>query len=166
MFEWLASGVAKSILGVFGDSIVKPFIDVWLKSKDVDLEKFKTAEVSTEQLAVAVLDANVRFAQVKSQYVLAVLQWWPFRIVLFIILSVCAARFCIVLFDSTWWWMFGCTIEGKHILGDKCSWSIPAIRGTYANVEVQFLLFWVVAKPVDTAVTGAINLVGKYLNRK
>jgi hypothetical protein len=113
-----------------------------------------------------VLDANVRFAQLKSQYALAVLQWWPFRLILFALLAFCATRFCLIVLDSTWWWLFGCTIDGRHAVGDACSWSIPPIRGAYGNAEMQFLLFFVIAKPVDTAISGALGLVGRYLERR
>ena len=163
--EWLLSFFTRGALDAIMGSVVQPFLNVWLKSKDVDLEKYKAAEASTEHLAVAILDANVKFAQVKSQYALSILQWWPFRLVLWIILAFCATRFCLILFDSTWWWIFGCSINGRHAVGDACSWSIPPIRGAYGDAEVQFLLFFVIAKPVDTAFSGAVGLVGRYLER-
>jgi hypothetical protein len=93
MFEWLASAAASTVFKLFGDNVVQPLLNAYLKSKDVDLEKYKSANISTEHLAVAVLDANVRFAQVKSQYALAVLQWWPFRVILWVILAIAATRF-------------------------------------------------------------------------
>lgn len=163
---WLVSSSAGVIFKMFGDTIIQPLLQVYLKSKDVDLEKFKAANLSTQALAVAVLDANVRFAQIKSTYIMAVLQWWPFRVVLFFLLSFCAMRFILILIDSTWWWIFGCNIDSHRVIGDACSWSIPPIKGIYGGAEMQFLLFWIVAKPVDTAVTGGINLVSKYLNKK
>jgi hypothetical protein len=163
--EWLFSFFTKGVLDAIMGSVVQPFLNVWLKSKDVDLEKYKAAEASTEHLAVAILDANVKFAQVKSQYVLSILQWWPFRLVLWIILAFCATRFCLILFDSTWWWIFGCSINGRHIVGDACSWSIPAIHGTYGAAEFEYILFFVIAKPVDTAISGALGLVSRYLEK-
>ena len=163
MFEWIASAAASTVFKLFGDTIVQPLLNAYLKSKDVDLEKFKSANVATEQLAVAVLDANVRFAQVKSQYALAVLQWWPFRVILWVILAIAATRFCLIMIDSTWWWIFGCTIGSKHVVGDACSWSIPAIHGTYGAAEFEYILFFVIAKPVDTAISGALGLVSRYL---
>jgi hypothetical protein len=166
IFSWLASGVAKSVLGIFGDTIVKPFMDAWMKKKDVDLDKFKSSLVSTEHLAVAMLDAQVKFAETKSRYAFSVLQWWPFRVILWTVLAICATRFSLIVFDSTWWWIAGCTINGKTVYGDACSWSIPAIKGDYGKAEFQFLLFFIVAKPVDTAVSGALDLVSKYLTRK
>jgi len=165
MFEWLASAAASTVFKLFGDNIVQPLLNAYLKSKDVDLEKFKSANVATEHLAVAVLDANVRFAQVKSQYALAVLQWWPFRVILWVILAIAATRFCLIMIDSTWWWIFGCTIGSEHVVGDACSWSIPAIHGTYGAVEFEYILFFVIAKPVDTAISGALGLVSRYLGR-
>ena len=163
--EWLFSFFTKGVLDAIMGSVVQPFLNVWLKSKDVDLEKYKAAEASTEHLAVAILDANVKFAQVKSQYVLSILQWWPFRLVLWIILAFCATRFCLIVFDSTWWWVFGCSINGRHTVGDACSWSIPAIHGTYGAAEFEYILFFVIAKPVDTALSGALGLASRYLER-
>lgn len=126
IFGWLSGGVLEAI----GNSIIMPFIKVWLKSKDVDLEKFKVSTASTTELAGAVLAANVRHAEIKAQYALSVLQRWPFRVILFILVATAATRFCLAAFDSTWWWIFGCTINGKHIVGDACSWSFPAVLGT------------------------------------
>jgi hypothetical protein len=163
--EWLLSFFTRGALDAIMGSVVQPFLNVWLKSKDVDLEKYKATEASTEHLAVAILDANVRFAQVKSQYVLSILQWWPFRLVLWIMLAFCATRFCLIVFDSTWWWIFGCSINGRHVVGDACSWSIPAIHGTYGAAEFEYILFFVIAKPVDTAISGALGLVTRYLEK-
>jgi hypothetical protein len=100
MFEWLASAASSTVFKLFGDTIVQPILSAYLKSKDVELEKFKGANVSTEHLAIVVLDANVRFAQVKSQYALAVLQWWPFRVILWVILAIAATRFCLIMMDQ------------------------------------------------------------------
>lgn len=166
LINLLGGGALDGIYKVF----VLPFLQVWLKSKDVDLEKHKVASQNTTDLAVAVLDANVKYAEVKSGYALSVLQWWPFRVVLFLLIAVCAVRFGLAVFDSTWWWIFGCTLHNSkdvayHALGDACSWSIPAIKGTYGDAEKQFLLFFIVAKPVDTAVSGSLDLVSRYLRK-
>ena len=163
--EWLLSFFTRGALDAIMGSVVQPFLNVWLKSKDVDLEKYKAVEASTEHMAVAILDANVKFAQVKSQYALSILQWWPFRLVLWIILAFCATRFCLIVFDSTWWWIFGCSINGRHVVGDACSWSIPAIHGTYGAAEFEYILFFVIAKPVDTTISGALGLLSRYLER-
>jgi hypothetical protein len=161
LFSLLGGGLLDSIFKV----VVQPFLQAWMKAKDVDLEKHKAASQDTTALAVAVLDANIKFDEIKAGYALSVLQWWPFRLILFVLIGACATRFCLAMFDSTWWWVFGCTENGRHVVGDACSWSFPAIRGTYAGVEVQFLTFFILAKPVDTAVSGSIDLVSKYLRR-
>ena len=161
IFGWLSGGVLEAI----GNSIVMPFIKVWLKSKDVDLEKFKVSAASTTGLAEAVLEANIRHAEIKAQYALSVLQWWPFRLILFILISVAATRFVLASFDSTWWWIFGCTIKGQHVIGDACSWSFPSVLGTFGEAEKEFLLFFIIAKPVDTAVSGGLAAVQKYLRK-
>ena len=166
LLNLLASGAAKTVFSIFGETIIQPLLTAYLKTKDVDLEKFKASETAVTQMSAAVLDANVRFAQIKSQYALSVLQWWPFRLILWLIMAFCAARFILALIDSTWWWIFGCTIAGRPVMGDACAWSFPAIKGTYAGVEVQMLLFFIVAKPVDTAISGMLGLASRYLANK
>ena len=162
LFNLLGGGVLEGIYKV----IVGPFLKAYLKSKDVDLEKHKQASQNTTDLAVAVLDANVKFAGVKAQYAVSVLNWWPFRVLLFVLIGVSVTRFALAEFDSTYWWIYGCTIHGKHMIGDVCSWSFPAIKGTFGEAEKQFLLFFILAKPVDTAVSGAVNMVSGYLAKK
>lgn len=161
IFSLLGGGILEGIFKTF----VQPFLQAYLKAKDVDLEKFKEASQDTTTLAGSVLVANVKFAEIKSGYALQVLQWWPFRVLLFILISVSVTRFCLAEFDSTWWWIFGCTVNGKHLIGDICSWSIPATRGTFGEAEKQFLLFFIIAKPVDTIVGGAIDTVSRYLRK-
>lgn len=39
--EWLLSFFTKGALDAIMSSVVQPFLNVWLKSKDVDLEKYK-----------------------------------------------------------------------------------------------------------------------------
>jgi hypothetical protein len=148
------------------ETIINGAINAYMKAKDVDLEKFKSSEITTEAIVGAILTANVQFAQLKAQYALSVLQWWPFRLILFVLISVATMRFSLAAFDSTWWWIFGCTIKGQHVVGDACSWSFPAILGTFGEAEKQFLLFFIIAKPVDTAVSGGLAAVQKYIDKK
>ena len=163
--QWILSWLTGDILDKVFKGFVQPFLQVWLKSKDVDLEKFKTAATDVTTLAGSVVAANVRFAEIKSGYALQVLQWWPFRVLLFILIAVSVTRFTLAEFDSTWWWIFGCTINGVQLVGDACAWSIPVVKGTFGEAEKQFLLFFIIAKPVDTIVGGAINVVGRYLRK-
>lgn len=147
-------------------TIINGAINAYMKAKDVDLEKFRSANLTTDSMVAHIVEANVQYDQIKSQYALAVLQWWPFRLILFVLLAFCATRFALIVTDSTWWWLFGCKINGVHVMGDRCSWSIPPIKGVYGGAEMQFLLFFVVAKPIDTAVSGALGVVQRYLTRK
>jgi hypothetical protein len=155
--EWLVALVAKGVFAAFGDTIVKPLLQAFLKSKDVDLEKFKSSEVSTEQLATAVLSANVEFAKVKSAYALSILQWWPFRVILFALLFFPAGHFSMVVIDSSVVWFF----EGRYGI-----FKVPAVPEKYLDIEWQLLLFFVIAQPVDRAVTGAVAAVASYLNKR
>lgn len=169
--KFFLNGAAKTVFGIFGDSIVTPILNAYMKKKDVDLEKHKQASADTTSLAVAVLDANVKFAQTKSQQSIFILQWWPFRFLLFWMISVSVIRFSLASFDSTYWWMFGCMVENSkgvlyHAYGDVCSWSFPALKGTFGAAEKEFLFAFIIAKPVDTAVSRAFDLVSGYLNRR
>ena len=157
IFGWITGGVAKAVIGIFGDSIFKPFIDVWMKSKDVDLEKFKASTDSTEKLAGAMLIANVEFAKVKADYAVSVLQWWPFRIILFMLLFFPAAHLSMIVIDSSliWFW--------KGTFG---VFGVPPVPGKYFDIEAQLLLFFVIAKPVDSAVTGGMNALKAYIETK
>lgn len=163
--QWLFNLLGGGILEGLYKVIVQPFLQAYLKSKDVDLEKFKVATASSTELAGAVLAANVKFADIKAGYAIQVLQWWPFRLLLFILIGVATARFALASFDSTWWWIFGCEVKGHRVYGDVCSWSLPAIRGTFGDAEYQFLLFFIIAKPVDTLVGGVVSTVGRYLRK-
>src|ERR1051326_8706800 len=112
MLDWIFSRLSVAALDVVMEKVVQPFLQIWLKAKDVDLEKFRATEIGAVQLGAAVLDANVKFASIKSGYALSVLQWWPFRLILFVLLLFCSVRFCLILIDSTYWFIFGCTIDG------------------------------------------------------
>ena len=48
---------------ILGDSIVMPILQAYMKSKDVNLEEFKAANLSVVQLSAAVLDAKLCFSQ-------------------------------------------------------------------------------------------------------
>jgi hypothetical protein len=153
--EWLANIIGGSIFKAFGDVIVQPILSAYLKSKDVDLEKFKQANTSLEHAAVAVLEANTRFAAAQVPYVMSVLQWWPFRVILFCLLAVPALHFCAFVLDHTVPYMIGC--------GDSCTWKVPEVTGGYAVYEKELLEFFIVAKPVDTAVSGALGVLQRWL---
>jgi hypothetical protein len=153
------------------DKIINGAITAWAKAKDVDLEKYRTAEQETGQLAATIVDANVKFASLQSQYALAVLQWWPFRVVLWLLLATCAVHFALVILDNVVPFVFGCDRpdaggELHRVYGDICAWNIPPIRGDYAEYQKQFLLFFIVAKPVDTVVAGAFNALSGYLRKR
>ena len=154
MFAWIMRIAGSGIFKIFGDAIVQPFLQAYLKSKDVDLEKFKSATPALEHAVVAVVEANVKFAEIKANYAMTVLGWWPFRLILFVLLSVCTIRFVLIVIDATLPKIFG--VE---------SWNIDPITGAYGQAEFQLLLFFVIAKPVDTAVSGGLNVLSRYLNK-
>lgn len=163
MFAWLGSiavsGVAKAIFGVFGETIVQPLLQAFLKSKDVDLEKFKASSTNVTELAAAVLTANVEFAKIKSAYALSILQWWPFRVILFALLFFPTVHFVLITIDSSCW---ATAVRPKG----GCGWGIPEVPSKYIDIEHQLLLFFVLAKPVDSAINGAMAALRAYLERR
>lgn len=79
MIEWIASSAAKAVLGVFGDTFVKPFVEVWAKKQDINLEKFKTESTERQMLSVAVINAEVERIKGNSAIIREAMQhriWW------------------------------------------------------------------------------------------
>lgn len=145
-----------TVLGFLGNpnTILGKALDLWAKSKDVDLEKFKTSVTTSADLAAHIVDANQRFAETQERYATSVLNWWPFRVILFILLFLPATHFGLIVIDSMRPHLFGWRPLG-----------IPPVPPPYDSIEQQLLLFFVIAKPVDTAVGGLISIVTKYLRR-
>jgi len=162
---WLINLIGSGIFKIFGDTIVQPFLQAFLKSKDVDLEKFKAATPSLEHAVVAVVDANVKFAAIQSAYNLAILNWWPFRVILFALLFFPAMHFVAIMLDSTCpvvWNLH--LVNGKSVGG--CGWGIPDADPKVFDIYKQMLLFFILVKPVDTVVAGGINILSRYLDKR
>ncbi len=79
MLEWIASGVANAVVGVFGASILQPILTAWAKSRDVNLEELK-ARLGTEKDEAAALLAHegLRVAAQQSVTLAAMNHrvWW------------------------------------------------------------------------------------------
>jgi hypothetical protein len=146
------------------ESIINGAINAYMKAKDVDLEKFKSSEAGTVQLGAAILDANIKFAQIKASYSLAILNWWPFRVILFALLFFPSMHFVLHVLDSM------CPVSwARHLVKGKsvggCGWGIPDIEPNLFDIYKQLLLFFILAKPVDTAIAGGFSALSSYLNR-
>jgi len=100
------------------------------------------------------VEANTKFAETQEQYAATVLQWWPFRLILFILLFFPALHFTLIVLDSM----------RPHILGWPVL-GIPPVPPPYDEYERQFLLFFIIAKPVDTAVGGIVSIATRYLRK-
>lgn len=146
--------------------LLKTALDYWAKKQDVELEKLKASLPGTEHVAIAALDANVKAAAIQASLSSKMLDNPIVKYTLGVTVAFVALRFCLITFDSTWWWIRGCVDEqGVRVYGDACSWNIPAIKGIYAGAEQQFLLFWVVAKPVDSAIRGVMTLLARIVSK-
>jgi len=148
--------IIMTVLGFLGNpnTILGKALDIWGKHMDVDLEKFKTTVTSSSELAGTIVQANEKFAEVKSNYALSVLQWWPFRLILFCLLLIPALHFSLIVLDSM----------RPHLLGWPAL-GIPAVPKPYDEIEQNLLLFFVISKPVDTAVGGIISVLLRYLRK-
>jgi hypothetical protein len=68
-------------------------------------------------------------------------------------------HFAMILIDSSCW------KTAAHPLGG-CGWGIPEVPSKYADIEHSLLLFFVIAKPVDTVISSAAAALMKYLGKK
>ena len=146
------------------ETIINGAINAYMKAKDVDLEKFKSANATTDSMVAHILEANVRYDEIKSQYALSVLNWWPFRLILFALLFFPAVHFVAIVLDSSCpivWHMH--VIGGRNLGG--CGWGIPDIDPSVADIYKQLLLFFILAKPADTAISGALTIAQRYLRK-
>ena len=79
MLAWLASGAAKAVLGVFGDTFVKPFVEAYAVKKNVDLEKFRAQSQENQVLGIGVINAEVQRIKSNTDIIQAGMQhriWW------------------------------------------------------------------------------------------
>lgn len=147
------------------DTLITSAITAWGKAKDVDLEKFRTSATTSDSMVAHILQANVAYGQTKAQYALSVLAWWPFRLILFALLFFPAMHFVMIVLDSScpqsWGWH---VVAGRSVGG--CGWLIPSIDPDVRDIYRELLLFFVIAKPADTAISGALALASSYLKRR
>jgi hypothetical protein len=119
-------------------ALAQSAVDLWAKKTDTDLAKFKAASDASGALAVQVLHANLQYSAQRIAYATSLLSWWPFRIVLLILMLPPAVHFAAIMLDSTF----------------ALRWGIPKVPPPYDGYEREFILFFIVAKPVDTLIGG------------
>jgi hypothetical protein len=119
-------------------ALAQSAVDLWAKKTDTDLEKFKTAAGSGEALAAAVLQANLQAGAQRIAYATSLLSWWPFRLILLVLMLPPALHFAAIMLDSTF----------------AFRWGIPKVPPPYDGYEREFILFFIVAKPVDSLIGG------------
>lgn len=148
-----------SLLSGNAGSILKTALDYWAHKSDVEVTKLQALAPALEQTAVAALNAQVQASAIKADLAKTILNspWARFFVALLI--GIVSVRFALIVFDSTWWSVWGCNYRGAWTYGDKCSWNIAPIKGIYGSAEMEILLFWIVAKPIDSAVQGAMNIL-------
>lgn len=79
MLGWLASSAAKAVLGVFGDAIVKPFVEAYAVKKNVDLEKFRAQSQENQVLGMGLIGAEVERIKANASIIQEGMQhkiWW------------------------------------------------------------------------------------------
>lgn len=136
------------------DGLLSGVLNIWAKTKDVDLEKFKVSTEATAQVVAHVVDANQKFAETQSSYVMSLLNWRGFRILLWVLMAVAVCHYALVVTDTALPKVFG-----------YAPWNIDPVVGSYAEVTKQLLLFFVLLKPVDTAISGVMMLLARYLQK-
>jgi hypothetical protein len=149
MFAWLTNLLGTGIFQIFGSAILGPILQAWANKQNVDLEKFKTAAGSSEALAVQVLQANENYQTQKIAYATSLLSWWPFRILLLILMLPPAVHFAAIMVDSTF----------------PFHWGIAKVPPPYDSYEREFVLFFIVAKPVDSLITSVGVAMTAWLRR-
>ena len=87
MLSWLAGPIAKAVIGIFGDSILKPLLDAWAKKQDINLEKYKTATDAEKSAALAAIGFEVTKVSAQRDIVLAAMShpvwWWAWGLFVF-----------------------------------------------------------------------------------
>lgn len=163
----LGIGLALSVVKMVGGSIltgltggglngfVNSVIEGWAKIRNVDLQKFRTAATTTGELGAHIVEANTKFAQMDFAYKGFLLGFWYFRLAFGLLFWVVVLRWVLVFTDATLPFVFGYE-----------PWSIEALKGAGADYERQILLFFIVAKPVDSAITGATRILMKVIERR
>jgi hypothetical protein len=149
MFAWLTNLLGTGIFHIFGTEILSPILQAWANKQNVDLEKFKTAAGTSEALAVQVLQANLQYDTQKIAFATSLLSWWPFRIILLVLMLPPAMHFAAIMCDSTF----------------PLRWGIPKVPPPYDGYEREFILFFIVAKPVDSLVSGIGAALTAWLGR-
>ena len=129
-------------------SLAKSALDLWAKKTDTDLV-FKAAAGSGEVLAGQVLQANLQYNAQRIAYATSLLSWWPFRIVLLILMLPPAVHFAAIMLDSTL----------------PLHWGVPKVPPPYDGYEREFILFFIVAKPVDSLIGGVGAALAAWLGR-
>lgn len=153
--------------------LLKTALDFWAHQTDVNLAEVQAAVPSVEHVAIAALQANTAYANTQADMAKTILNDPLARFFVSCLIGITVVRFCLIVFDSTWWWIWGCDPAmlippsgAKWVYGDKCSWDIPAIKGLYGGAEMQILLFWIIAKPVDSAIQATMTGVNALIRRK
>jgi hypothetical protein len=136
------------------DKLLEGVLGIWAKSKDVDLTKFTTSTTAVAEVTKTVVEANTKFAETQASYAMTLLNWRGFRILLWVLMAVAVCHYALVVADTAL----------PKVFGYK-SWDIDPVQGSYAEVTKQLLLFFVLLKPVDTAISGIMMLLGRYLQK-
>lgn len=147
-------------------TLLKTALDYWAHKSDVNLAEVQAAVPSVEHVAIAALNANVQASAIQADMAKTILNDPFARFFVGLLIATTVMRFVLIVFDSTWWWIAGCTIKGVVKYGDVCSWNMPAIKGLYGGAEMQILLFWIIAKPVDSAIQGVIGGLNTLIRKK
>jgi hypothetical protein len=96
-----------------------------------------------------VLQANLQSAAQRIAFATSLLSWWPFRLILLVLMLTPAAHFAAIMLDSTF----------------PFHWGIAKVPPPYDGYEREFILFFIVAKPVDSLIGSVGAALTAWLSR-
>jgi hypothetical protein len=149
MWSWITKLAGSGVFAVFGEDILQPLLSAWAQSKNIDLAEMQAAAGSMTTLAGQVLAANVQTSAQRIAYATSLLSWWPFRIILLVLMLPPAMHFAAIMLDSTL----------------PFHWGIAKVPPPYDGYEREFILFFIVAKPVDSLIGSVGAALTTWLGR-
>lgn len=146
IWDWIGSKVGDGLFTIFGEKIVAPVTQAYLKSKNIDIKNQENADMTT--ISTAIVDANVKYAQVQEQYASNLMNWAFFRYLFGILMLFPVLHFCMAVADNSL----------VFFLGKPYGYfSVPPLHAEFGNIENQLLMTFVIVHGGGSIVSSIIN---------
>lgn len=145
-FDWIGSQVGNAVFTVFGDKVVHPVVNAYLQSKQIDVKNQTNEDIT--KISTAIVDANVKYAEIQEQYATNLMNWWFFRYLFGMIMVFPVIHFCMAVADNSIVYFFG---KPYGIF------SVPALHGDFQSIENQLLLTFVIVHGGGTIVSNLVK---------